>query len=316
MKKGLILIMAVIFVLCLNLNSYSWSMCFSSNSHGEEINDSHDDILEVVLERHFEEPVVDTIYDEVEMTVEEAKKLGINGLGVRSPEEKIRVKYPRVLFIGDPESEYKKAVKTIKFFNIKGKLLNEINDINLRCIQFPIYSPNKKVIGIIEYRTLLIYDLNGKMISKAGIPEFGYFKLADNGSVISYENSIVFYNPKGEVLKIIPGLSLFHYGKLTPDSQYFLILTMGKNLKYESTEYYSTNLSCYDLKGNLVWQYHIEEMSSKGILSEGSPCDYKTIEISEDSQKIIIRGYSIPKKSRRQWIFDINGKLIEKKEGY
>ena len=309
----IIIISVIVLILCLNSSSYLSLLSSAQKISAEDSIVKNKVEPELIWEKQFEEPVIDTIFGEAEMTVKEARVLGVKGLEKRSPTEKIKIKYPKVFFIGDPKSKNKKSVKTIKFFNIRGELKNKIE---LKYTQPPIYSPNKKIVGVVHVWTLTTYDLNGKKKSQFGIGEFGNFKLADDGSLIVYWSSILFFNPQGELIKKIPELYLFHFGSLTPDSKYFLIIIMGKFLNHKSFQYPSTDLFCYDLKGNLIWKYNIAEMNSRGIRFDDSLFNKKPIEITKDSKKITITGYQVLKPSKKQWIFDISGKLIETTEGW
>jgi len=59
--------------------------------------------LVTVYEKAFEKTVVDAILSEAVMTVKEAKALGWKNLEGRKDGEKVKLPYPKVVFIADPD---------------------------------------------------------------------------------------------------------------------------------------------------------------------------------------------------------------------
>ena len=59
---------------------------------------NNEEVFEI---QYTEEPVVEVIYDVTEMDVKEAKARGVKGLEKRKDTEKVKVKYPKVVFVKD-----------------------------------------------------------------------------------------------------------------------------------------------------------------------------------------------------------------------
>ncbi|MCK4665119.1 hypothetical protein KAU33_00115 [Candidatus Dependentiae bacterium] len=264
-------------------------------------------------------PILDMIMVEVVVTKKEAKKLGVKGLDQRSSSEKIMIKYPKVVLIGSTKEEYKELTKTIKFFNKKGKVKKKIKLIILD--EFVHLSPNKKIIGIRKFYTsdLTIYNQDGNVTGKFKVKPLNGIKLADDGSFIVYGSeigvilgpgSINFYNSSGTLIKEIKKEKQFVIkAKYTPNNHFVLSII----LNYLDSFAY---LTCFDKEGNEKWRYKLVDLKTIGLRSKHYTYPFEQIEISEDSQKIVVRGYSVLKPCKKQWIFDIHGKLLETKEGW
>ncbi|MEW6619520.1 MAG: hypothetical protein AB1422_09365 [bacterium] len=78
----------------------------------------------LVLEYKSDEPIADVIFGETEMTVEEARALGMKGLEKKKVTETVKVQYPKVIFVEDENAQGR--AKSIKFLDEKGRLKKEI----------------------------------------------------------------------------------------------------------------------------------------------------------------------------------------------
>ena len=95
-----------------------------------EAKDAEEIELEVVWEKEFDEPVVDVIFDETEMTVKEAKEFKLNKperINNLNENIKIKVKYPKIVFIKDKDMGpyYGTLIKSIFFMDIHGRIVNQ-----------------------------------------------------------------------------------------------------------------------------------------------------------------------------------------------
>jgi hypothetical protein len=75
--------------------------------------------LEVVWEKEFEEPVVDVIFGETEMTVKEAEALGMKNLAPQRINEKVKVMYPKAVRVPRKVYPSEKGIKRRFYSNAK-----------------------------------------------------------------------------------------------------------------------------------------------------------------------------------------------------
>ncbi|MEN3044949.1 MAG: hypothetical protein ABDH37_07040 [Candidatus Hydrothermales bacterium] len=90
-----------------------------------------------IYEKTFKDTIVDLIFEEVEVTVKEAKSLGVKGLEDKSDEEKISFPEVKVII----------TEKEVKFLDKKGKVKKKIN-IGYKDVFKVNKSKNEKFIGI------------------------------------------------------------------------------------------------------------------------------------------------------------------------
>ncbi|MEW6096265.1 MAG: hypothetical protein AB1567_07040 [bacterium] len=89
------------------------------------------------------EEIVDVIFDEAEMTVKEAKALGMKGLEQRKATETVKVQYPKVLV----------TKKAVKFLDEKRKVTNEIP---LKEVQIERVAYKSPLVSLSTNRIILV----------------------------------------------------------------------------------------------------------------------------------------------------------------
>jgi len=86
--------------------------------------------LITVYEKTFDKPVVDAIFTEAVMTVKEAKALGWKNLAGRKNGEKVKLPYPKVVFVADPDKiSFRKEAQDIigiEFYDKTGVKKNHL----------------------------------------------------------------------------------------------------------------------------------------------------------------------------------------------
>ena len=180
MKK--LFIAAIIALMAVNLGLYA-----------QEKNATQEDPkmeLQVVYEKTFTDPIVDVIFGEVEMTLDEAKRIGWKEEAFtekKRTNERVKIFYPKVVitsrkegidYPGLPQGEM--IAKEIKFYNKDGKLME-----------------------VVSAGHRLLRSENGKYIVVANLFGDGYDK---EGNYIYYPGGGVIYNWNGdEIGKISSG---------------------------------------------------------------------------------------------------------------
>jgi hypothetical protein len=83
----------------------------------------------LLWEKEFDEEVVDVIFGEAEMTVEEARALGYKGLEQKKLADTVKVQYPKVLMIKDKENStrYQTFTESVKFLGNDGSVTRELS---------------------------------------------------------------------------------------------------------------------------------------------------------------------------------------------
>ena len=132
--------------------------------------------------RSDEEKAVDVIYDETEMTVSEAEARGVKSLDKRDAKDKVKVKYPKVVFVADDKIYYEgdePDTKLIRFHNKNGSVKKEY--------------PVQKVIPGKQWGANIRLSNNKKFIGVTNVK-----KCNEKGDILDSETIVL--NTEGDVL--------------------------------------------------------------------------------------------------------------------
>ena len=262
MKKIIIFISVIILILCLNLNLYSSLLSSAQKMRVEDSVVKNKIELEVIWEKQFDEPVVDVIFDEVEVTVKEAKIRGWKNLEGKKDTQLIMVDYPKTIFISDKLESIEKDIKEIKFNDKKGTIVKHIT-INKNKREGIIVSPNKKYIlvsrkydDISKNEGAILFKNDGTEVWRK---EKGSFtSVSDQGYTITgfvrpdgSSKPFIIYNPNGKKIKEIHlGNDTFDAGgKFSEDGKYFII--------YEG--FMPTQITILNLNGKIDFKQNVEK---------------------------------------------------------
>lgn len=267
--------------------------------------------------------LLDIIYGETELTVKEAKKLGVKNLDQKNESDTVKAKYSKVVV----------TKEMINFYDEKGKIKKEIELGNKRAF---ITSTNKKLIALRKFdivsgntNEMTIYNQEGSLKGEFKIKPLNGIEVADDGSFVVFGNrigsmpqdgTIYFYDTNGRLIKEIMDLKFPHNIKYSPDNSFLIVLVIGKKIAEYEGEYpiylkYPVDIVCYDKRGEKIWNYTIKEMSAIGLSNMYFTKPHEMIEFSNNSKLIYVRGQS-RKEKKITFIFDINGKLIEERDGW
>lgn len=272
--------------------------------------------------KKFDEPVIDIIFDQEKMTVKQARELGAEGLGQRKDSEIVNVKCPKVIV----------TKEAVKFLNEEGKTIKEVELGIHRSFHA---STNKKLIAVRkyaslggEYQDLTIYDQAGIIRGEYKVKPLGGIITTDDGSFVVYgyqvgmmprPGTINFYDSSGGLVKEIKeinGNPYFVYeGRYTPDNKFAIFLLDQVEKKEDSLMVSSVQLLCFDEKGSRRWGCILEDLNQIGLMDVYYTVPFDRLGISDDSKKVIVRGYSKAKGEKMTWVFSIDGNLIKINEG-
>jgi WD40 repeat protein len=288
--KGLVCLLAIM------LASKGWAVAKEATKGTETIEPK------LIMEYKFDEPVVDIIFGETEMTVKEARKLGMKGLEKRKATERVKVQYPKVLV----------TEKVVKFLDEKGKVINEmplekyyeyLNDSSGTIIgvyEEAFVSPDGEYLIKYKYGNECVEEVNlytrdGQFVRKLTEAGFGPIFSPDGEFFITKgagmgEMAIRFYDREGRLLKehgdFIDGMCITGYSKFSPDGKY--VVAGGDKLYL------------FDNRGEQLWSYGISGIDDIAISKDGN-----TIVVLKSywgDKTIIIDGY----------LFNRNGDLLWK----
>jgi hypothetical protein len=288
-----------------------------------------------VLNYKSEEEIVDVIWDEATITVSELRERGIKALEKRATET-VRIRYPKVVMIKDERALVSPLVKTIQFFDKRGRIKKEM--ALQRWIlykQDPAYiflSKNKEYIcistpepleipedykGPIEYYKpprdpeieSVILNTDGEELWRATSTLSGGLWLSPNGRYFIVCNvecgrqcPLFYFNHRGTVKELWfkEGTMGFEYIEIdfSKDGSWFAVV--GKNI--------GEHLVVFDQEANELWR--------KEGVAEGD-WDVWELEISNDEIIIVtISRCIIPGKKIQliEYQFTKQGELIETKE--
>ncbi|HRR96977.1 MAG TPA: hypothetical protein P5150_09655, partial [Candidatus Ratteibacteria bacterium] len=231
--------------------------------------------IETEWEYQFDEPVVDVIFEEADMTVKEAKALGWKDLKGRKDDEKVKIDYPKVKFIPETISFRKdeQQIKEINFYNKEGKIIKNLQlETEWLKREKLATSKNKKYISVSkipiednpENTGGSLYKSDGTLIWKKDASD-SPVAVSDEGYVIGGEldwgmyapQDFIFYDPAGNELGRVknPYRDITDtgagYAQFSPSGEYALV---GYTLGFAKTTVILTTK-----KGKILWQKEIED---------------------------------------------------------
>jgi hypothetical protein len=233
-------------------------------------------VSKLIWEKTFDEPIEEVIWGEMEVTVEEARALGVKGLEQKKVAGKVKVKYPKVVVPKDevivgPNILYPKEGVTntvVTFLNEKGNITNRIF---LKKFDRCYLSSNGEYAGVVTAGFFLM-DKNGNVVWRKEAMEhtINHCIISDNGNRILMIDDI---SPLGES----PPKSGFYLYDMAGRqiwkreiNEDIFDVKMSKNGKYIAGK-----ISIYIGKGNPPFEdwlffYNIDERKSwKYKLEEG-----------------------------------------------
>jgi hypothetical protein len=241
--------------------------------------------------------------------------------------------------------------KTMIFYNSDGTILED-----LKIYYYPSVSSNKNKIAVIERSSkdsVSIYDRDGRLINRFKTPKidtnqffFGIEKIAisNNGSLVTvgekhgnlFSRIISFYDS-----------SITHIADVEVEDYAFCVAYMDNDLiavllqsRCDAKTFRMgfpsvAELRCYQITGQLKWKYQINDLNYLDADSNGRSLEKQGIDvlnIDEAAKKIYVVGVSnlgktskelnkqykraINPKGKSIWIFNYEGKRIEKKVGW
>jgi hypothetical protein len=270
--------------------------------------------------------ITNMIFGETEMLVSDARALGVKGLEQRRADEKIRVRYPKVVMVSDKETikKYKEAlIESIKFFDSSGKLKKEIPvqkyipkkrspgsvGISDNEKYLWINTPTKEDKGISRVSTV-VFDSDGKRLWGFEHNSASMY-LSPNGEYIvgfpdleCGECPILVYNKNGKILEEIGKDDQSYDIAFSKDGSYFAVRVIKIDWEMETNIHInrqSADLLVIDDQGNELWR---KEKIAKGDASFGE------VKISNDTI-IFMTGFG----EFKIYYFDKNGGLLKTEQG-
>ncbi|MCL6612998.1 MAG: hypothetical protein K6U03_00010 [Firmicutes bacterium] len=262
--------------------------------------------------------VANVIYDIAEITVKEARAIGIKNLEGKKDTDVIKVKYPKVVFIKDEKITDYDEIISIKFLDIKGNIKKELFRVSDKYVNI---DKTKKYICLTGYTGdesgLLVYlssifDTNGNLLRTIKHP-YSYVYVSPNGKYVIGSDAeypdepIGIYDEKGlikEIEKTGPGWKR----DFSKDGTWFGVTVemVDYELLQRATtpeERYKTrtaHLIIFDDKGNELWR--------KENIAQGDAVNC-LIKILDDNKVIVMTGdYKI-------YTFNEAGDLIKVEQG-
>jgi len=275
-----------------------------------------------------EEKAVDIIYEETEMTVSEAKARGVKGLSKRDSQDKVKVKYPKVVFVADDKIYYEEDepdTKLIKFYDKSGKVKKEFPvqtvipgkqwgaDIRLSKNRkfIAVTNVKKSEKGEVQDSETIILDTEGDIKWEVD-HTFSSVWVSPNGKYIVGSKTEwggaplwVFYeNGSAKEIQKENGTGAFSV-TASKDGSFFVLLfeTINTNMRgvENHIEKYLGNIIAIDDEGNVLWK-------KNGVI-QGVEALYSQISISDTD----VISLTIYKPEERVLCFDKKGNTI--KEG-
>jgi len=262
--------------------------------------------------------ITNVIFGDTEMTVSEARAKGVGGLEQKSADERIKVKYPKVVMVSDKKDieKYKEAlVESIKFFDNRGKLKKEIPVQKLILgKQSPAditVSKNEQYLAIntpIREDEKGIWENNTVVFNSEGDRLWGFehnlvaIYLSPNGEYMvgqGWESGpVVVYNKKGKILRELEN-NEFNDISFSEDGSYFAVI-IGKidwGIKTEThVDRQSADLVVIDAQGNELW--------SKEKIAKGWEASGVKVKISDNTIIVITGEFKV-------YYFSKDGKLLK-----
>jgi hypothetical protein len=277
----------------------------------------------LLWEKEFDEEVVDVIFGEAEMTVEEARTLGFKGWEQRKTTDIVKVQYPKVLMVQDENNQGREPhVKLMKFLDEKGNIKKELPiqryipgeqspaDINV--------SENKKYLCITSVKKWsevgealdgesVILNTDGDILWKTK-HSLSSVKVSPNGQYVigaeidwgGYPLQIFYRNGLVREIKKDDQLWTARFSK---DGSLcaLTVFTFDRQLwGKKGANYYIKHLILFDDKGNELWR--------KENISRGEAAVWSRItNITDDSVTV----FTVEKPSLKIYHFDKDGNLIK-----
>lgn len=265
--------------------------------------------------------ITNVIFGETDMTVSEARAMGVEGLEQSDPNESVKVKYPKVVIVGNKKDieKYKETlIESIKFFNNRGKLKKEIpvqkyipDKQSPGSIEIPknekylgINTPIKEDKGISRVRTV-VFNSDGDSLWGFEHSSVDIY-LSPNGEYMVgqgwEEGPIVVYNKNGKILNEIENEEFDM--SFSADGSYFAVFVRKIDWKMETkifSDRLSADLVVIDAQGKELWK---KEKIAKGDASFGK------VKISNNTI-IAITGLG----ELKVYYFNKDGKLLKMEQG-
>jgi outer membrane protein assembly factor BamB len=230
--------------------------------------------LETIWEKQFDRPVCDIIFDEFETTVAEAKRMGWKNLEGRKNNERIKIDYPKVVFVADPgKISFRKdetQIKEIRFYNKDGKLIKKVQ-VETEWLKREKVATSKNGKYIVVYKVPTednpentggaVYKNDGTLIWKIDkgpspviVNDEGYVVAAYLDWGMYASGDYVFYEPSGNELARIKN-PIREYtdtgwdgAKFTEDGEYVILgFSAGKSFIILATK-----------DGKILWRKEID----------------------------------------------------------
>jgi hypothetical protein len=258
------------------------------------------------------EEIIDIIWDEVEITVKEAKKLGVKGLEDKSENEKIKVKYPKVVIPKapwTPEGATVEFPKSIKFFNYKGNLIKEVKlekgIPGVRSEDQVTISKNNKYLCILHTKAnnkgeSIVLDTEGNVLWHIKHNLYEAYPSPDGEYIIGapnpeLEGPLYIYYKNGSFKKIDHYSCAWDFD-FSENGYFFAVWVVergGGDL-----------LILFDKNGNELWRKEIKGGMFGPLISI----------LNDNLISVVTLDRKEGKLECKRYVFDINGNLIEFQE--
>jgi len=267
--------------------------------------------------------ITNVIFGEAEMTVSKARTMGVEGLVQESSDEKVKVKYPKVVMVSDEDIIERSAeaiAKSIRFLDVNGKLKKEIPvQRYILGKQSPArisISKNEKFLAIntpIKEDEKGIWGKNTVVFNSDGDRLWGFdhnlvtIYLSPNGEYMvgqGWESGpVVVYGKDGKTLREIENNGLNDIS-FSDDGNYFAVILEGIDREMKTERYVDrayADLVVVDAQGNELWR---KEKIAKGSATGAE------VKISNGNITVItgVGEYKV-------YHFDKDGKLLKTEQG-
>ncbi|MEW5767717.1 MAG: hypothetical protein AB1797_08850 [bacterium] len=208
--------------------------------------------LKLIMEYKFDEPTIDVIFGKSEVTVKEARALGMKELERKRAEEKVKVLYPKVM----------DTKNVIKFLDKEGKVIKEIRKGREDSID--TYLPEqreeiKRWLAMKEFEeTARTYDYTispkGDIILET---QEIYYATKNWGMSRFWNDMTKIYNIDGNYLGEIERerWPLF----ISPNEKYIVALN------HTGGEVFTGEVYFYDINGNLLKEHNFKSEEAYGV---------------------------------------------------
>jgi len=237
-------------------------LCLVSLAGAEEKKEAKIELVPV-YEKTFEDTIIDVIFDETEITVEEAKALGWRGLDEKGSEEKTTIIYPKAVV--------KKG--KIEFLDEKGTVKKSFSLVPLKDSKPRItvnFSKTRKFIGVVKSRKeFTMLNDHGELLWRTDISRVGYGwpYISPDGQYIVCVGDITgdftdYYPSVWDKNGFVSGLvkedertkyELLHLD-FTKNGEFFVVTFHQKGYTMKEGYLDSLILCLFDRRGNKIWQ--------------------------------------------------------------